>query len=135
MTSDAHDAPSIAAIVVDDGRVLLVHRRVAEGSLSWQFPAGQVEDGETPEQAAVRETHEEVGLTVAASHTLGERSHPNTGRHMVYVACHVVSGSASVTDDDELDAVEWCDRAQLAEYVPSPLFEPVQHYIDVAVAA
>jgi 8-oxo-dGTP diphosphatase len=136
MTSDVTTAPSIAAaIIVDSGRVLLVRRRVAEGSLSWQFPAGQVEVGESPEQAAVREAHEEAGLIVAASHTLGERVHPNTGRHMVYIACYVVSGTASVADDDELDAVEWCDRTRLAQHVPYPFFEPVQRYIDAALAA
>jgi 8-oxo-dGTP diphosphatase len=136
MTSDVNHTPSIAAAVsVDHGRVFLVRRRVAEGALSWQFPAGQVEQGESPEQAAVREADEEVCLTVVASHTLGERTHPNTGRHMVYVACDVVSGSASLSDDDELDAVEWCDRERLSEYVPYPFFEPVQEYIDAALAA
>ena len=38
-------APIAAAVIVDDGRVLMVRRRVAEGDLSWQFPAGQVEPG------------------------------------------------------------------------------------------
>jgi 8-oxo-dGTP diphosphatase len=125
------ERPAIAAaIIVNDGRVLMVRRRVSEGQLSWQFPAGQVEDGETAEVAAVRETAEEVGLTVAAQETLGERVHPNTGRTMLYVACKVVDGQAHVADEDELDAVDWCDRAKLTEYVPYPLFEPVQDYLD-----
>ncbi|MGH8833388.1 MAG: NUDIX hydrolase, partial [Actinomycetes bacterium] len=35
------DQASIAAaIVVDRGRVLMVRRRIKEGELSWQFPAG-----------------------------------------------------------------------------------------------
>jgi hypothetical protein len=46
--------PAIAAaIIVSNGHVLLVRRRLTEGSLSWQFPAGEVEPGETAEQAAV----------------------------------------------------------------------------------
>ncbi|MBQ1165666.1 NUDIX hydrolase, partial [Streptomyces sp. A73] len=45
-----------AAINVDGDRVLMVRRRVKEGELMWQFPAGGIEDGETAEQAAVRET-------------------------------------------------------------------------------
>ncbi|MBO1413526.1 NUDIX hydrolase, partial [Streptomyces sp. FH025] len=45
----AEEAPGIAvAIVVQDGRVLMVRRRVAEGQLSWQFPAGEIEPGESP---------------------------------------------------------------------------------------
>lgn len=57
------ERPGIAAaIVVHDGRVLMVRRRVSEGQLSWQFPAGEVEPGEAREDAAVRETQEETGL-------------------------------------------------------------------------
>ena len=35
------------AIVVSDGRVLMVRRRQKEGALHWQFPSGSVETGET----------------------------------------------------------------------------------------
>jgi len=128
------DRPAIAAaIIVANGRVLMVRRRVSEGQLSWQFPAGEVEPGETGEIAAVRETLEEVGLTVQADKMLGERVHPNTGRTMLYFACSVVEGEAHVADDDELDAVEWCDRAKVAEFVPYGLFGPVQEHVDSVV--
>jgi len=131
MTDTAEARPAIAAgIIVGDGRVLLVRRRVKEGSLSWQFPAGEVESGESNEDAAVRETSEETGLTVRAIETLGERVHPVTGRTMVYVACDVVEGEAYVADEDELAEVAWCTKGMLTEYVPSPLFEPVQRYLD-----
>jgi 8-oxo-dGTP diphosphatase len=134
MTQAKPDERAIAAaIIVVEGRVLLVRRRVEEGQLSWQFPAGEVEPGETGEQAAVREAHEEVGLVVRPVKVLGERVHPATKRSMVYVGCEVVSGTAHVADEDELDRVEWCDRANLAEHVPIPLFEPVQEYIDTFV--
>jgi 8-oxo-dGTP diphosphatase len=135
MTEHATDGrPTIAAaIIIADHRVLMVRRRVREGQLSWQFPAGEVEPGESNEEAAVRETSEEVGLTVTATKMLGERIHPNTGRLMVYVACDVVDGMAHVADDHELDAVEWCDQAKLAEYVPYPFYEPVQDYLSSMV--
>lgn len=133
--TQAPDQPAIAAaIIVADGRVLMVRRRVSEGKLSWQFPAGQVEQGESGEEAAVRETLEEVGLTVNAIKTLGERVHPQTGRTMIYVACRVIDGNAYIADEDELAEVTWCDRAKLSECVPYPLFEPVQEYIDGLIA-
>ncbi|SHM26566.1 8-oxo-dGTP diphosphatase [Streptomyces yunnanensis] len=34
----------------------MVRRRVKEGQLSWQFSAGEIEPGESAEEAAVRET-------------------------------------------------------------------------------
>jgi 8-oxo-dGTP diphosphatase len=123
-----------AAIVVDDGRVLMVRRRVKEGELSWQFPAGAIESGESDEDAAVRETLEEAGLVVSPIKHLGGRVHPATGRTMVYVACGVLDGSAHVADSEELAEVEWCDRDRLHHYVPNALFGPVQDYLDEQLA-
>ncbi|XVV11776.1 NUDIX hydrolase [Actinoplanes sp. CA-131856] len=125
------ERPAIAAaVIVNDGQVLMVRRRVKEGQLSWQFPAGEVEPGETGEDAAVRETREETGLTVRASGSLGVRVHPNTGRTMIYTACDVVDGTAYTADEEELAEVAWCDRATLAAKVPYPFFGPVQEHLD-----
>jgi 8-oxo-dGTP diphosphatase len=132
-TPDNPRPPIAAAVIVKGGRVLFVRRRVKEGSLWWQFPAGEVEVGESPGEAAVREAGEEVGLKVAETKLLGERVHPATGRTMVYVACEVVDGDAQVVDDEELVELAWAERAQLAEYVPYGFFEPVQEYLDDAL--
>ncbi|MGW6913421.1 NUDIX hydrolase [Kitasatospora sp. NPDC054939] len=130
----ADERPRIAAaIVVHEGRVLMVRRRVSEGRLSWQFPAGKIEDGESPEEAAVRETAEETGLGVVALKVLGERVHPETGRWMSYTACEIVSGTACVADTRELDALAWVALTEIPEYVPYGLFEPVQAYLDAAL--
>ena len=50
-----------AAVVLERGRVLLVRRRVAEGTLSWQFPAGNIENGESPATAVEWCDWHEVG--------------------------------------------------------------------------
>ncbi|BBC30034.1 hypothetical protein SGFS_013280 [Streptomyces graminofaciens] len=123
-----------AAIIVSEGRVLMVRRAVKEGELMWQFPAGGIEPGEAPEEAAVRETLEETGLTVKAVKLIGERVHPKTGRAMSYTACEVVEGEAHVADDEELDAISWVAHGEISEYVPYGLFEPVQEYLDEALA-
>jgi 8-oxo-dGTP diphosphatase len=125
--------PIAAAVIVKDGRVLMVRRRVSEGALSWQFPAGAVEAGENAADAAVRETLEETGLTVKALALLGERVHPATGRLMSYTACEVVSGEATVADAEELDAVTWATLNDLTEYVPTGLFRPVQAFLGAAL--
>jgi 8-oxo-dGTP diphosphatase len=127
----ADERPGIAAaIVVHDNRVLMVRRRVSEGQLSWQFPAGEVEPGEAREDAAVRETKEETGLDVAAVGFLGERVHPKTGRLMSYTACEVRGGTAHVADTDELAELAWVALADIPDYVPYGLFEPVQQHLD-----
>jgi 8-oxo-dGTP diphosphatase len=124
-----------AAVIVNGGRVLLARRRVPEGSLDWHLPSGKVEPGESSEQAAVRETLEEVGLEVAAVKNLGERIHPATGRRMIYVVCEVLAGTAHVADADELVEVEWCHRGRVAELVPFPFYGPVQEFLDSHLVA
>ena len=135
MTETITEKPGIsAAIIVDGGKVLMVRRRISEGELMWQFPAGAIEAGESAEAAAARETEEETGLTVKVLRLLGERVHPKTQRLMSYTACEPVSGEAHVADDDELDAVAWVTLAEIPEYVPYGLFGPVQEYLDEALA-
>jgi 8-oxo-dGTP diphosphatase len=130
-TETTTDKPGIsAAIIVSEGKVLMVRRRVSEGELMWQFPAGQIEDGEAVEDAAVRETVEETGLVVAATKLLGERVHPKTGRLMSYTACQPLQGEARVADEEELDAVAWVAHSEIADYVPYGLYGPVQEYLD-----
>jgi len=129
-STDKHPVIS-AAIIVSDGRLLLVQRRVSEGALSWQFPAGAVE---TLEEAATRETIEKVGLVVTPDRLLGERTHLKTGRRMAYVACTVVSGSAHVADTDELSDIAWATPAKFDDYVPTASPPMVQDYLAAALA-
>jgi 8-oxo-dGTP diphosphatase len=126
----AAEKPAIAAaVIVRDGRLLLIQRRVSEGSLSWQLPAGAVEHGETFAEAAVRETAEETGLGVAAVTTLGERVHPDTGRLIGYVACRAQGGTAHVADAEEVQDIAWVAPAELSNYVPRGFAPVVQNYL------
>lgn len=133
-TPSSERPPIASAVITHEGKVLLVRRRVKEGSLSWQFPGGEVEPGESAEQAAVREVLEETGLVVSSSQVLGERTHPNTGRSMAYVACTVLKGDATVVDTDELDDLAWIGQADLATYVPYGFYEPVQEHLDTTLS-
>jgi 8-oxo-dGTP diphosphatase len=124
-----------AAVIVQDRHVLLVRRRVAEGSLSWQLPGGKIGPGESAEDAAVRETLEETGLSVAACEVLGARAHPVTGKVLAYVACDVVSGTARVASPREIAEVAWCGPGDLGERVPSGFAAPVTAYLGARLAA
>jgi hypothetical protein len=65
------------AVVTSPLGVLAGRRR--DGIPRWMFPGGMIEDGETAEQAAVRECLEETGLVVVADHEIGRRTRPVTG--------------------------------------------------------
>ena len=68
MTSD--NAKSVilvvaAALIDPDGRVLIAQRPPDKAMAGlWEFPGGKLEPGETPEQALIRELHEELGIMV-----------------------------------------------------------------------
>lgn len=122
--------PTVAAAVVLHHRhVLLVCRRRPEGALSWQFPAGRIEPGETPGEAAVREAEEETGVRTAAILLLGERVHPGTGRPLAYIACQYRAGTAHIAAPDEIADTAWAPVPDLAQYIPGGVFGPARAYL------
>lgn len=136
MTELTEQKPPISMAIITDGeKVLMIRRRQREGKLSWAFPGGGIESGETPEQAAVRETVEETSLEVKAVKVIGARIHPNTGADMTYVACEPVGGEARVEDADELAEVAWVTLGEIPTYVPYGLFDKVQAYLDETLAS
>ena len=54
----------VAAVVIEDDRVVLVQRGRAPAYGEWSLPGGAVELGESLEDAVVREVEEEIGLKV-----------------------------------------------------------------------
>jgi 8-oxo-dGTP diphosphatase len=59
---------SAVALIDRDGRVLLAQRPAGKKMAGlWEFPGGKIEDGETPEQALVRELKEELGIDTSGS--------------------------------------------------------------------
>ncbi|GAB2966097.1 hypothetical protein GCM10023080_029920 [Streptomyces pseudoechinosporeus] len=133
MTSNA--PPIAAAVIVKDGQLLMIRRREREGDLLWSLPGGKVEAGETAEQAAVRETLEETGLTVGAVKHLGERVHPDSGQPMAYVACQLLDGEVRAASPREVAEVAWVRLGEIPMLVPGGLFGPVQAYLDEQLSA
>jgi 8-oxo-dGTP pyrophosphatase MutT (NUDIX family) len=120
--------PSIATAIVTSKLGVLVERR-HDGRPLWTFPAGEIEPGEAPLDAAIRETKEETGLQVVISHTIGERQHPKTGRHMIYLAARPYNGTdVHNGDENELAEVRWVSLAE-AEQLLAGMYEPVHEHL------
>ncbi len=81
MTEPAPDAVPVRAriVLIEDGAVALIERQRA-GRTYYAFPGGGVDLGETPEEAAVREAREELGLTVMVKRLLATVHFDQTDR-------------------------------------------------------
>jgi 8-oxo-dGTP diphosphatase len=123
----------VAAIVTSFQGVLLARRH--DGKPEWTFPSGAQEAGEGYADTAVREALEETGLAVIARDLIGERTHPATGRHMVYIAADPVNGiEVRVGDPDEHSEVGWYPWATAEGMLPH-LFEPVADHLRATLPA
>lgn len=106
--------PSVACLIRDDEGRLLLARHV-EGR--WTFPAGAVDPGETPAEAARRETREEASIGVELTRIAGvfggypdfRLTYPN-GDEVAWVTtlfeARIVSGEPT-PGDDETAEVRW----------------------------
>ncbi len=97
---------------------LLLTRRAARMSShggQWALPGGRIDPGETPQQAALREMHEEVGLALGASDILGTLDDYATRSGYVITPVVVWAGSARTLQPCE-DEVASVHRIPVTEF-------------------
>jgi len=100
---------TVACVVESEGRFLFVEEDI-DGALVLNQPAGHVEPGETPVQAALRETREETGWDVAISGLLGMswlELEDGTCYHRIGFAAHPLARIENARLDPEIVAVHW----------------------------
>jgi ADP-ribose pyrophosphatase YjhB (NUDIX family) len=91
---------SACTIPVVDGKIILVRRAIEPGRGLWGFPGGYMEADETVEEAAIRETREEINLTVRLTRLVGVYSYRTPVVVIVY-ACEVVAGELCIDAESQ----------------------------------
>ena len=108
--------PKVAAgvLMTQHGRVLLVRRSGEPFRGLWTLPAGFVNSGEDPAEAAARECLEETGLSVRVTRVfdiIAGKEHPRGADFVIVYVAEVIGGELKA--DDDADAVEWFDKNNL----------------------
>lgn len=102
---------SAGGVVLRDGRVLLVHRDRYD---DWSLPKGKLEEGESWEEAALREVWEETGLRCELGRFLGA-SHYTPGGVEKEVRWWLMTAAGEAGPSNEVDAVRWASIDEAAE--------------------
>jgi ADP-ribose pyrophosphatase YjhB (NUDIX family) len=108
----------VGAVVVHDGRLLLVRRGRGAGVGLWSIPGGRVEWGETLEQAVAREVAEETGLEVLVGEWLGWVERIGTEHHFVihdFRAALPPGSPPEAAAGDDAAEVRWVPLTTLAD--------------------
>lgn len=105
-----HSQSVVLLPVPEPGKIILIRQyRYAVNAFLWELPAGSVDEGETPDQAARRECHEEIGLVPATVVRLSAM-HPTPGycdEQMIFFrvsSLEQTEEQAHVDEDEDIEA-------------------------------
>jgi 8-oxo-dGTP pyrophosphatase MutT (NUDIX family) len=109
---------TVACVVTDGDRYLMVEEEVS-GRLAYNQPAGHLDDFESLEHAAVRETREETGWTVALTHLVGVHQWRSSEHGDVVVRFTFAASPVSHDPGQPLDSgvrrALWLTRREIAD--------------------
>jgi 8-oxo-dGTP diphosphatase len=135
MTTSAQDVPmkrGSVAVLVRQGRLLVIRRSqfvVAPGK--YCFPGGAIEDGETEQEALIREIQEELGVAVESVRCVW-RSVTSWHVALAWWHCRLAPEAEFSPNPAEVESVHWYSPAEMAA-LPE-LLESNHHFLQALAA-
>lgn len=120
----------VGVLVVEDGKVLLVRRVMDPERGKWSLPSGYLDQGENPQETAVREAFEETNLHVAIAGLLDVYQNPPAqGGASIFILYRARLLGGEPRAGDDADAVGFFALDNLPELAFTSTFEAIRLYV------
>lgn len=105
-----------AAVIIQDGKVLITQRKVGVNQeLKWEFPGGKMEVSESPEECLAREIKEELNINISVGRIFDVvyYRYPNITILLLAYSCEIIDGNPDAVDCNDF---EWVSINSLDKY-------------------
>ena len=116
----------VAAVICDDynkkTKIFATQRGYGDYKDGWEFPGGKIEEGETPQEALVREIREELGADIKVYDLIDVIDYDYEAFHL-HMNCYWATLSGGELKLLEHEAARWLGRADLhsVDWLPADL--------------
>lgn len=136
-----HIGAGCGVMVFNDKNQLLLGLRNSDEELAdselheegtWTMPGGNIEYGETFEEAGIREAKEETGIELSDLEIICVQTDKNEYAHYISVGmiAHSFKGTPEAIEPDEIVKWEWFDLDNLPENIFSPSKKTIDCYLN-----
>ena len=119
---DKKNIKVVAAVIKSGNKIYATQRGYGEFKGGWEFPGGKIEQGETSQEALVREIEEELETKIKVNDLIDtiEYDYPTFHLSMECFWCEIIKGNLVLL---EAEAAKWLTKEELysVDWLPADL--------------